>query len=952
PFLAKFAQVENGFETVGSSYSLYWNIDSPGMLNESIHGCLVFDGNAYRATGLVAPSWKADHMWIGFGIGPSMLTADFILAHVTPGNPPSILALEARPAEQYSPPVNSSSPMDIFSGHNQTFANNSVFVEFRRRTRPRDGIHRDIDITTNISCIWAFNPNPDPRGANGWKFHHDVNRGAYIINWLTGNDAVSDGVSIYAKRIHGAGMASAWLLAFPFAIYYGRYLRSRPGWMWVHIIVQCFGLSIVIFFASYVINSLQSNWGTNTWQDLPTRAHPLTGLILFPLTMVQGFFGLFNRLGMSVESFNVDRSRFNLVRFVHNWLGRLLVVAGFVQTAMGVQTLFPWEEAQFRGLPVWIVWVVLVAGWIVLFAITEVVYQRRAVNADSKLIRVEGKTRVQPPRGKTGDGPEMLPLMELAAASSSNVSGELPSYTWEEIDASVQSGHLLVVADGRFVYGIDEWITSHPGGQIILHSVAGTDVTSDYFHEAGFDAAAFVPKAPSLEKQRNVNRHLPDVAPPAYFVPVAARPLPESFSAVANTAALAKLSPTEWKNVVRARRVHVHTKLAIQKLSTLLVGELAIGQRSNRGNTSTKSLLPPNSFEPTEYRRFAIVSSQLQTTSGGTLNPVYRLKFCTLYPHDTRLGEPIVFLPGHCVEIQARVNGRYVSRYYTPIGGGPVGFEIFVKVTPNGVFSPFLAKQKPGDRQFKVRGPFGTPIVDPERPLTVGANDWCLDRLLLITAGSGLAPALQLIEYLFLPTYVPLAARATYVAQNPDELTVSDGDWVMTRSHTYDGWAEGINLTTTLEGVFPLPVTIPHCGSNVRVALLSTVRSPYDSFGTDILAGALNAYPQNIAITHRLSRGLGLASAINPTADADLAAELCPGTFAPGRINDADVADAVNAVGWLFPSDEHPEAADVRRRQRAFVCGPRAFEGFVYETLCDAGLAHDDVSLLPDDRYL
>ena len=44
---------------------------------------------------------------------------------------------------------------------------------------------------------------------------------------------------------------------------------------------------------------------------------------------------------------------------------------------------------------------------------------------------------------------------------------------------------MLVVGNGHYVYDISKWITSHPGGQLILHAVNGTDITNDYFHEAG-----------------------------------------------------------------------------------------------------------------------------------------------------------------------------------------------------------------------------------------------------------------------------------------------------------------------------------------------------------------------------------------------------------------------------------------------------------------------------------
>lgn len=61
----------------------------------------------------------------------------------------------------------------------------------------------------------------------------------------------------------------------------------------------------------------------------------------------------------------------------------------------------------------------------------------------------------------------------------------LKSFTWKTLGDAIADGAMYVVADGRYVYDISQWVTSHPGGRIILHSVCGTDISNDYFHEAG-----------------------------------------------------------------------------------------------------------------------------------------------------------------------------------------------------------------------------------------------------------------------------------------------------------------------------------------------------------------------------------------------------------------------------------------------------------------------------------
>ncbi|KAJ3054474.1 hypothetical protein HK102_011516, partial [Quaeritorhiza haematococci] len=366
---------------------------------------------------------------------------------------------------------------------------------------------------------------------------------------------------------------------------------------------------------------------------------------------------------------------------------------------------------------------------------------------------------------------------------------------------------MYVVANGKYVFDINQWIRSHPGGQLILHSVAGTDITNDYFHEAGYDAAAFVSKKDSkllqagpraLPSNLNINTirsnlNMSTVRTSLSKDNTAAAtwvgPIPEEQQQAAAQLAnvVSSLTEAEWKRVLRARRPHVHTRLAIQKLSTLLVGEIQHPSGKAAG-----------AYDPSEYRRYALVESQLVTTASTVLNPVYKLKFALLYPYDYRTSSPPLFLPGQCIEIQCRIGGSYVSRYYTPVNGGPSGFEVIMKVYPNGVLTPFLARQKPGERQFKIRGPFGSPFVDPEKPIVPHADvsEWCHDRLLFICGGSGLAPALQLLEYLFLPTYVPLFVHDHYKATHGDEITLEPGNWVIVRTHLMDGWAEGVNLST------------------------------------------------------------------------------------------------------------------------------------------------------------
>lgn len=295
--------------------------------------------------------------------------------------------------------------------------------------------------------------------------------------------------------------------------------------------------------------------------------------------------------------------------------------------------------------------------------------------------------------------------------------------------------------------------------KIILYAVAGTDITSDYFHEAGYDAAEFTP-APPVPKQ-NLNRtdisRIHRELSTSSASPIS--PTSEQMDMAAASATPA-LSERDWSRIIRARRPHVHTKvnsnisvrmqtsyfelakLAIMRLAHLLVGELnpTLSKEESESTLyggARRSSVGSRRFDPAEYRRYAMTEKTLVTypTYGAHSNPIWRLRFCLLYPFELRDGQSESFEPGQAVEIQVRIEGKAMSRYYSAISGNLTAFEILVKHYPNNGVSTFLCKSRPGDRQYKIRGPFGDSLVAKHRPLGfIGGDDngWVPDSLLYI----------------------------------------------------------------------------------------------------------------------------------------------------------------------------------------------------------------------------
>ncbi|KAI8850378.1 hypothetical protein BC829DRAFT_442200 [Chytridium lagenaria] len=915
-----FDFVENGFDRTAGALTLFWSLENEGSRNEMIHAALMFNGTAAVVNGKqnapLIPRTNTPTLlnsWFALGFGRSMLTADFLLVYINTTGFMTLFNLS--PTGNYQTPITNPGPRILTdaprdaSPHVSFNRNGVALVEFRRFTtpNPNDIAHALIDPVSTLRSSGPTTSTPTQL----------LQQPGQPTTGLTGELTLFGlGMEMQTYDQRRMSARNEFMILFPFGIYWARYARSIAAinrqWMWVHIVIQSVGAVAASGLAIYICQSLgPGNLGPSIYLNLSQRPHPIIGFTLLGGMGLQVIFGVLNRLGLQFERL----SKFSpLYRGLHDWFGRLLVILSISQVALGINTLYPWPDClpnyTGRGFALWLAYFCITGGWMVAFFVTEVYWMAKVHQRDRGLVASKsgrsGKVNakgVDPGKALMTaayrvNAPEKNPLMEAGRVVPS-----IKTFTWEDIDRELQNGRLYVVANGKYVYDIQDWIWSHPGGQIILYSVAGTDITNDYFHEAGFDAEAFVPTAVAERRRRS----LPVRLNGSNFVlaPGESAPTPPSYASqpsgtYSHIPTFPPISEYEWRHVVKARRPHVHTRLAIEKLSTLLVGEL-VGD----GNVPMFVEGSGAVFSPLEYRRYAIIESTLES-GPGTQTAVYKIKFCTLYPHDARLNEPKVFLPGQCVEIQARVSNKYVSRYFTPISGNPSSFEVMIKLEPQGALTPFLVRQKPGDRQIK-------------------SGEWALRKVLFVTAGSGLAPALQMLRFMYLPTFVPLFVSLPKLrSHEPDEISIYAGDWVIARTHLLDGWAEGVNLRTQQEGIFPLPVTYPRCGPQAQLGIIHSIKTTHDAFGGSMLGGALLAYPDQVRVWSRVTRGDG------------------------GRGDGGMLGGGLGrlGVGGLMMEEE-------LALSRVVVCGPRAFEGFVYETLVDIlGVPHQNITVLPDNQYL
>ncbi|KAJ3036139.1 hypothetical protein HDV00_003051 [Rhizophlyctis rosea] len=915
--------------------------------------------------------------WVALGLGEaSMMDSEFIICRQGEGRfvgnaTGGRATIEERFApKKYAPPTLNENELLItpIRGIRLT---NSLFCEFTRVNQTNATSHMSFDPSAPSNIIWAFGGlTASPTPNTTFFYHGKDQRGANTTTFLTGATSSTETKSFNKKMIHGIGMMAVWLFLFPIGVFYARYFRYKPGWTYVHACTQTIGL-ITIFMVLGVIAS----------DDIrpTTSIHAMAGLLLVSLILIQTLFGIASLIGLWNEMVANVRA---WIKMFHNNVGFMLMIVAAITGGLGVETLYPWEQKMPGWVYIWGPYIALVTFWPVLFVCAEIYYRKRVV-------RKEPRKGVQPlmPSKKLDDegvgGVVRRSSSKLRNRKDSNLSmAELPlhaerkihmkMYTWETLDEAINGGEMLVVGNGHYVYDISKWITSHPGGQLILHAVNGTDITNDYFHEAGFDADDFAPRAPVPAQVSNRNGgKLPRQATVASRASTTMSSRASIYGAVAalmeeNHNSL--LDEKEWKLLLKSRRTHVHTRLAIQRLSHLLVGELVGDSNALRnqeedespttantlGSSSSGTLVPPgHRFDSHEYRRYALIDKQQVTfpsASSATNHPVYKFKFCLLYPFDRRIREPTKFHPGQCVELQARINGNTVSRYYTVVSDGwtTATFEILVKVYPEGVMGQWLGKLKPGDKQVKIRGPFGTPLINIPRSVSMvdggrdrnsfhpGRSSRGVGTVYHFAGGSGLTPFLQLVRSLLLPVMEPLLVTSDYNPSQSDELQLAYGDRLVATHHYFDGWAIGHNLRTGQRGAFPLSCTLPPCGPYTNLVLINSVHTMEDIFGTDVLEGAMLAYPANIEVHHFVANGYKTGGVVRDGVS---------GCVYEGRIKTGDVMQIV-AKRWMGGGGSDSG------EQKIIVCGPGRFEGDMMDALGECGVELEGVEVLPPDRYV
>ncbi|CAG8437036.1 1228_t:CDS:2 [Scutellospora calospora] len=359
----------------------------------------------------------------------------------------------------------------------------------------------------------------------------------------------------------------------------------------------------------------------------------------------------------------------------------------------------------------------------------------------------------------------------------------LPAYTWT----------CLVVAEG-LVFDIHTWIRIHPGGQKILRRVIGTDITNDFF----FDPTLQIVISRNFDKEHELlhSTTTNDTHNEKYSkAQLKNQKNPNSNITGSVARSIDLLNSVTFKNTRVA--MHRHSKFATAKLATMVIARISDYDDENVfSKPAVDGIVPysaPNKLRisPEIFRRYILTNIE-DLTRYDSENPVKKFTFQVIHPYEN-LPE---ILPGDYIEIMSYANKTTIVRPYTLLKGPSDNtFSIIVKIYKDGVMSQHLNKQL---RNFEiaVRGPFDVSERIEQHPITnsdltglrrrlrhsvssklfpksntaysgygsvlssdehsqtpsrvllnQSREDKCWDCLFLVCGGTGITPALQLIQY-------------------------------------------------------------------------------------------------------------------------------------------------------------------------------------------------------------
>ncbi|KAJ6188984.1 Cytochrome b5 [Penicillium mononematosum] len=361
-------------------------------------------------------------------------------------------------------------------------------------------------------------------------------------------------------------------------------------------------------------------------------------------------------------------------------------------------------------------------------------------------------------------------------------------YTLEEVHNHNKPDDVWIILHNK-VYDVTKYLEDHPGGSAILIGVAGTDAT-EAFEETGHSDEAreeleqyYVGDLPSEEHAESIQVYRPTFEKVAQAAVVSVKPSPSrvpslvlSLLKLGMTGALGGVAFAGYSNGW-GQFAPILKKLS-ESVSTILSNRLNSGQfwsgfgiasvaqlsitlgvtmwisskldvqqefthhlphRTSRSDrlifrkktSSTVKKAPTKTLftkplDPRQFKSFPLTHKEVVSPN------VYRFTF-GLPNTDDILGLPT----GQHIALRATINGKSVSRSYTPVSNNiDLGrIELLVKVYPQGQMTKHLEQMNIGDT-IEIRGPKGAMQYTTSYANHIG----------MIAGGTGITPMYQLIR--------------------------------------------------------------------------------------------------------------------------------------------------------------------------------------------------------------
>jgi hypothetical protein len=306
------------------------------------------------------------------------------------------------------------------------------------------------------------------------------------------------GPSFIFKLFHGISMLLVYVILYPVGVFLARYYHGLNNWVDYHQLMMSIGLTQSLFT---VIAMIVAN---NRGSFVPS-AHRILGTLIALINL--GAFVLGNSVKLQDSGWYITYRR-----LLHKCFGYFTCIAGLVNCFLGLI-----EVGN------------VVAQYLYLSALVVLVALFAFASRYSKSV-----TSFTP--GPT-TGAEQK---------------QVPAFTWSEVLDRVGKGAKWLVIDGH-IYDVQHYMLDHPGGQMILERVLGTDCTDQ-----------FGPILKLRKLEQVLGHELADDAN-------APNRMGSKWNSILSQFSLHRENSLASSN---HKAMHKHSRLAHYKLSSLLIGKL------------------------------------------------------------------------------------------------------------------------------------------------------------------------------------------------------------------------------------------------------------------------------------------------------------------------------------------------------------------------------------------